>query len=118
MRHVAMDQPVAGQQRYERVLGQAFVLLHWTFEHPDFPDALALLDDRSFHYFDVRGVTRVFEFEIDERGWAMTRRDDDFWQRSAATFVDPRTMQGSGENSHDAGATWQHDYTITYSRIG
>jgi hypothetical protein len=32
------------------------------------PDALARLDDRSFHYFDVRGVTRIFDFEIDSRG--------------------------------------------------
>jgi hypothetical protein len=116
MRHVAMAQPVTGQQRYERVLDQAFVMLHWTFDHADFPDALALLDDRTFHYFDVRGVTRIFDFEIGSRGWAMTRRGDDFWQRCAATFVDVNTMEGAGENSHDAGASWQHDFDITYSR--
>jgi hypothetical protein len=117
MQHVAMGQPVAGHQRYERVLDQAFVMLHWTFDHQEFPDALALLDERTFHYFDVRGVTRVFDFEIGTLGWVMTRRGDDFWQRCAATFVDAKTMEGAGENSHDAGVTWQHDFTITYSRI-
>jgi hypothetical protein len=117
MRHAAMGQPVSGHQRYERVLDQAFVMLHWTFDHPEFPDAIVLLDDRTFHYFDVRGVTRVFDFEISALDWVMIRRDEDFWQRCAATFVDSNTMEGTGENSHDAGATWQHDFAITYSRI-
>ena len=46
----------------------------------------------------------------------MTRRGDDFWQRCTATFVDVNTMEGAGEYSHDAGASWQHDFDITYSR--
>jgi hypothetical protein len=25
-------------------------------------------------------------------------------------------MEGTGENSHDGGATWEHDYTITCTR--
>ena len=117
MRHVAMGQPVTGHQRYERVLDQAFVMLHWTFDHADFPDAVALMDECAFHYFDVRGVTRIFDFEIGPQGWSMTRRDDDFWQRCAATFVDSGMMEARGENSHDAGVSWQHDFTMTYCRI-
>lgn len=116
MLHTAMAEPVAGMQRYERVLDGAFLMLHWTFEHPEFPDAVALLDESTFHYFDVRGVTRVFDLEVGDSGWSMIRRDTDFWQRSAATFTSSDLMEGTGENSHDEGVTWQHDFSITYRR--
>lgn len=117
MRHVAMSEPVSATQRYERVLDDAFVMLHWTFDHPEFPNAIALLDDASCHYFDVRGLTRVFDLTIDDSGWSMIRRDADFWQRSAVAFVGSDTMKGTGENSHDEGATWEHDYAISYVRV-
>lgn len=116
MRHVAVSEPVVGRQRYERVLSGAFVRLEWTYDHPDFPDAIAILDERTCHYFDVRGVTRVFDLEIDGSGWQMIRRDADVWQRSSATFVGTDAMEGTGENSHDGGATWQHDFAISYVR--
>jgi hypothetical protein len=118
MHHVAMPEPVTGRQRYGRVLDGAFVMLHWTYEHPDFPDAIALLDERSYHYFDVRGIARVFHLSVDEDGWSMIRRDADFWQRSAARFRGTDAVEGNGENSHDSGATWEHDYTITCARVG
>jgi hypothetical protein len=59
MSHSALSEPVTGRQRYERVLNGAFVMLHWAYDHPEFPDAIAMLDERAYHYFDVRGVTRV-----------------------------------------------------------
>ena len=92
-------------------------MLHWTYHHPDFPDAIALLDDRTYHYFDVRGVTRVFELTIDDSGWAMIRRDKDVWQRSAGRFRGTDAIDGTGENSFDAGVTWQHDFSMSYARI-
>jgi hypothetical protein len=118
MSHAAMPEPVAGQQRYERVLEGAFVLLHWTYDHPEFPDAIALLDESTCHYFDVRSVTRIFDLEIDAAGWTMIRRDADFWQRSSVRFLSPDAMEGTGENSYDGGATWQHDFAISYARVG
>jgi hypothetical protein len=117
MRHVALDEPIRGRQRYERVLDGAFLMLRWTYEHPEFPDAIAMLDDSTLHYFDVRGVTRVFDLEVSAESWAMLRRDPDFWQRSTMSFAGPDAMHGTGENSHDAGASWQHDYTITCTRV-
>lgn len=117
MHHVAMTEPVRGRQTYDQVLDEAFVMLRWTYEHPEFPDAIALLDDSTCHYFDVRGVTRVFDFDIDDSGWTMIRRDDDVWQRSAATFVSPDEMEAVGENSYDAGQTWEHDFWMSYTRV-
>src|SRR3954452_5219705 len=82
----------------------------------DFPDAISLLDERHVHYFDVRGVSRVFDLSIDDHGWAMIRRDDDFWQRSTGRFRGADAIEGTGENSHDRGVTWVHDFSISYAR--
>src|SRR5690625_4512333 len=81
MRHSAMTEPVTGMQVYRWVLDGTFLQQDWTYEHPDFPDAIAMLDEHHLHHFDVRGITRVFDLTLDEAGWWMIRRDDDFWQR-------------------------------------
>ena len=117
MRHVAMPDPTAGRHHYERVLQGAFVMLQATYDHPELPDATALLSESALHYFDVRGVTRVFELEVDDAGWTMIRRDSDFWQRSSATFRGADEMHGPGANSHDGGVTWEHDYDMSYVRV-
>jgi hypothetical protein len=118
MQHVAVTEPVAIRHHFEWVLADAFVMFRSTCQHPDIPDAIALIEQTKYHYFDVRGFTRVFDFQIDDNGWSMIRRDPDFWQRSAVSFVGADAMQGTGENSHDGGASWEHDYTISYARIG
>lgn len=116
MQHSAMSEPVTGRQRYERVLEGAFLLQHWTYDHPDFPNAMALLSDEHYHYFDVRGIVRVFDLEVAGNGWSMIRLAEDFSQRYVAQFSGPDDIQGSGEVSRDAGATWQPDFTITCRR--
>ncbi len=117
MHHSGLAEPVTGHQRYERVLDGAFVLQHWTYDHPDFPDALALLSEQQCHYFDVRGIVRIFDLEIDEAGWSMVHLDQAFSQRFQTQFQGPDVMTGSGEASGDGGATWQPDFTITYQRV-
>lgn len=117
MRHTAMPEPVRGEQRFERVLEGAYVLLHWSYDHPDFPDALAVLDDQQMHYFDVRRVARVYDLAIDAVQWSIIRRDSDFWQRATTRFTGPDSMQGVGENSYDEGRTWAHDFVVDYRRL-
>jgi hypothetical protein len=118
MRHRALPEPVLGRQTCERVLDGAFVLLRSSYDHPDVPDAIAVLDERACHSFDVRGVSRLFDVAVDDAGWAMVRRDEDFWQRSAARFTGPDAMEGNGENSYDRGESWEHDYSMTWVRVG
>jgi hypothetical protein len=118
MQHSAMADPVTGRQRYERVLDGAFVRLDWTYDHPDFPDALAVLSDSEMHYFDVRGVTRVFELSFTDDGWSTVRVVAGFSQRATARFVGADALETVGEYSEDQGATWQHDYTMSSVRVG
>ena len=115
MHHSAMSERVTGRQPYERVLEGAFVLQQWTYDHPDFPDAMALLSEDRYHYFDVRGITRVFD--VDDAGWSMILLDEDFSQRSTARFRGQDGMDSLGEMSNDTGVTWQPDFTMAYQRV-
>jgi len=117
MHHSDMSEPVTGRQRYERVLEGAFVLQQWTYDHPDFPDSMALLSEARYHYFDVRGITRAFDFDSDDTGWSMIRLDEDYSQRQTARFRSPDVIDSTGEKSYDTGVTWQPDFTMTYQRV-
>jgi hypothetical protein len=116
MQHSALSQPITGRQRYERVLDGAFLLQHWTYDHPDFPDAMAFLSETHYHYFDVRGIVRIFDVEFNDAGWSMIHLDQDFSQRYFAQFSGRDIINGIGEASHDVGTTWQPDFTITWRR--
>jgi hypothetical protein len=117
MRHSAFPEPVPGRQRYERVLDGAFVILHWSYDHPEFPDAIAMFNESSCHYFDVRGVIRVFDFTIDDAGWSMIRIEDEFSQRTTGRFRGESVIDCVGERSGDRGATWEHDFSMELRRI-
>ena len=117
MHHSALSEPVTGRQRYEWVLDGAFVQQHWTYDHPDFPDAIALLSDDQYHYFDVRGIVRVFNLAVDDGGWSIVRLDEHFSQRHTARFRGPDFMDSTGEMSSDIGITWQPDFTMTWQRV-
>ena len=116
MQHVQLPRPVTGQSRFERVLDGAFVMVHSTCADPDIPDAIGFLGDSTYSTFDVRGVRRVFDLVVDDDAWSTIRRDEDFWQRASVRFAGDDAMEGTGENSHDQGATWEHDYTMSFVR--
>jgi hypothetical protein len=117
MHHSAMAEPVTGRQRFERVLEGAYVLLNWTYDHPDFPDAMSLLSPETMYYFDVRGIARLFDLQIDQTGWSMVRLDAEFSQRNTTRFGGPDAMDTNGECSRDGGATWRHDFTMRSTRV-
>ena len=116
MRHVAVSEAITGSQAYETVLDGAFLQQRWHYDHPEFPDAISLLSPTHMHYFDVRGITRVFELKSDETGWSIVRLDADFGQRMSFRFEDAGRMTGAGELSHDEGTTWVPDFTMEWTR--
>jgi hypothetical protein len=75
------------------------------------------------HYFDARGVVRLYEMTFDGREWTLLRRTPDFApldfaQRFTGTFSeDGDTIAGRWETSPD-GTEWQPDFELTYRRIG
>jgi hypothetical protein len=70
------------------------------------------------HYFDPRGVHRVFAVEITADTWRFWNDTPGFAQRFTGTLGDDgNTIDGQAQLSRD-GATWEDDLAITYRRTG
>ena len=73
-------------------------------------------DGLVMHYFDSRGVQRLYELELRDRTWTMARDAPGFSQRFTGTIAaDGATIDGLWTLSRD-GATWDDDLRIAYER--
>jgi hypothetical protein len=124
------DAGLRGRATFERALGGRLLIQHTEVPHPDAPDSLSLIaydaDSGGYtqHYFDDRGVVRVYSMTFDDGvAWTLLRdRADfsplDFQQRFLGSFSeDGQLIKGAWEKSTDDGATWEHDFTLIYRRI-
>jgi hypothetical protein len=103
--------------------GGSFLIERWDVAHPDFPDGIAIIgSDASAealrqHYFDSRGVIRVYEVSLRDNVWRLWRDSPDFSQRFSGTFSDDgRRITGRWEKSSD-GSNWEHDFDLTYVKV-
>jgi hypothetical protein len=74
------------------------------------------------HYYDSRGVARLYAMSFADGVWTLTRESPDFSpldfrQRFTGTFSeDGNTITGAWEKS--PGGDWEHDFALTYRRAG
>jgi hypothetical protein len=110
---------------FEWLPGRSFLVQRWEVEHPDAPDGIAIIGfdaDKATllqHYFDSRGVARVYEMTFANGVWTLQRlaTAPDFSQRFTGTFSeDGNTIVGRWESSSD-GSDWKHDFDLTYTRV-
>jgi hypothetical protein len=110
---------VSGSARVEWLEGERFLIFRARNDHPDFPDSISIIgetDGLQWHYFDSRGVYRIYEMRITDGGWEITRDAPQFPQRLMVTFEDgDNAMAGRSKLSRDD-KTWQDDLQITYRR--
>lgn len=116
-------EPIRGTSNFEWLDGERFVVWRSHYEHPRIPDAIAIIGvtngQLSMHYFDSRGVNRVYAASFDRTTWRYWRdaTAPDFSQRFTGTFSDDgNTITGRGELSHD-GDTWEDDLDLTFQRV-
>jgi hypothetical protein len=119
---------VRGRTVFEWMPGKRFLVQRFEVQHPDAPDGIAIIGfDRAKdlylqHYFDSRGVARVYEMSFDNGVWRLWRTSADFTpldfsQRFTGTFSkDASTITGRWEISHD-GTSWEHDFDLTYTKV-
>jgi hypothetical protein len=114
--------------------GERFLILRTRNDHPDFPDAVSIIGymdaDRAgadahastkggesrlaMHYFDSRGVFRVYGVDIDTEAWRMWRDAPGFSQRFDGSFTGGgETIVGQWLSSED-GVRWEDDLRITF----
>jgi hypothetical protein len=115
---------------FEWALDGRFLVQRAEITHPDAPDSVSLIgvdpggEAFSQHYFDSRGVVRVYAMTFDDGIWTLLRDSPDFsplnfWQRFTGTFgADRNTIDGRWEISHDEGSNWEKDFDLAYTRVG
>jgi hypothetical protein len=119
----------AARAVFEWMPGQRFVIQRWEIPVPEAPDGIAVIgpdpevdDNYLQHYFDSRGVARVYKMSLSDGIWKLWRDSPDFSplnfsQRFEGTFSDDaKTISGAWEISHDADA-WEHDFDLTYHKV-
>jgi hypothetical protein len=122
---------VSGGAEVQWLEGEQFLIFRAHNDHPDFPDSISIIgetDGLRWHYFDSRGVHRIYEMRVTDDSWEIGRdaagRDEPeigrgapaFSQRLTVTFEDDdNTMAGRSKISYD-NETWQDDLQITYRR--
>ncbi|HMG28316.1 MAG TPA: hypothetical protein VKH36_16050 [Acidimicrobiia bacterium] len=119
-----------GRTVFEWMTGGTFLLQRWEVPIDEAPDGLAVIgripqDNAGYlqHYFDSRGVARVYSMTFEDGVWTLSRTKADFSpldfaQRFTGTLGDDdRTIRGGWELAHD-GSTWEHDFDLVYTRVG
>jgi hypothetical protein len=114
----------SGRSEFEWALGRQYLIQRTEAPDPA-PDSMAIVavDPKTGaytqHYFDSRGVVRVYAMTFDGRSWILSRSSPDFSpldfsQRFRGKFSD-NTINGTWETSHD-GVTWERDFDLTYTK--
>jgi hypothetical protein len=117
--------PGEARVSFEWLTGGAFVIQRWSIDLPEAPDGIAIIgpgdepDTFRQHYFDSRGVHRVYEMTLADGVWKLWRdAPNPFPQRYTAAFADDgRTITGRWEKAED-GSTWETDFDLTYRKVG
>lgn len=132
--HPAMPGVVVhGSVTIEWLEGERFLIHRARLDHPDFPDSISIIGitehDRAdngpqaaapsplhMHYFDSRGVFRIYDVSIDGDVWRIWRDAPGFSQRFTGTRADDgETIDGLWEMRRDD-VSWENDLKITYRR--
>ena len=110
---------VHGHSSFEWLENEKFLMVRARNDHPDFPDSISIIGDTDglhMHYFDSRGVHRVYEVNMSDEAWKISRDAPSFSQRFIGTLRDGGdTISGLWKLSRDD-TTWEDDLKITYRR--
>ena len=125
---IAKEGPQA-RSRFEWALDGQFLLQRTEIPIPEAPDSLTIISvdlgtgAYTQHYYDSRGVVRLYAMSLADGVWTLTRESADFSplafrQRFTGTFSpDGNTISGAWEKCFN-GAGWEHDFALTYRRTG
>ena len=120
----------AGRSTFAWDLGGQFLVQRTEVPVPEAPDGLMIVGADpetgayTQHYYDSRGVVRLYAMSLDDGVWTLTREAPDFTpldfrQRFTGTFgADGNTISGAWESAPADGGPWKHDFGLTYRRAG
>lgn len=115
------------RSRFEWALDRQFLVQRTEIAIPEAPDSLAIVSADpqtgayTQHYYDSRGVVRLYAMTLAAGVWTLTRESPDFTplefaQRFTGTFSeDGNTISGAWEKRL-SGGDWEHDFDLIYRR--
>jgi hypothetical protein len=116
-----------GRSTFEWDLKGRFLVQRALSPLPEHPDGLMIisLDQDGYlqHYFDSRGVVRLYRMTLEDDTWTLLRAEPDFTplefsQRFVGAFsLDGNRIEGRWETSHDQGQNWELDFPVSYTRL-
>jgi hypothetical protein len=124
----APEEP-SGLCTFEWMLEGQFLLQRTEFSAPGPPEGVMIIgpdpegENFTQHYFDSRGVARLYAMTFDRGTWVLQRDSSDFSslafrQRFVGGFSDDgASIEGRWERSDD-GAVWELDFGLLYERAG
>jgi len=69
-------------------------------------------------YADGRGVSRVYAMTFDGETWRIWRDDQQFSQRFEAVVSAGLDLISGRWEKRSSGEEWEHDFAVTYRRLG
>ena len=115
-----------GSAVFEWMKGQNLLVQRTEVPIPEVPDSISIVaydeDTNGYvqHYFDSRGIVRLYRMSFEDGLWTLLREAPDFspldfTQRYAGTFSDDgNTIRGAWETSTNG--HWQKDFDVSYFR--
>ncbi|TFB22129.1 hypothetical protein E3U55_07450 [Filobacillus milosensis] len=119
---------INGQTVFDWMEKEKFIVQRTLINQPEFPSSTIVYDYDAKtdiylqHYFDSRGVTRLYNMSFENDVWKVWRDTPDFSQLDfSQRFVgvineSGDTIQSSWETSED-NKNWEHDFKIIYRRV-
>jgi hypothetical protein len=111
---------------FEWALGGRFLIERGEIDPPVAPNSLSVIaqdgDGFTQHYFDSRGVVRVYRMTFDGRTWTLQRDAPDFTplnfaQRYVGVLSDDGSrIDGRWESRPPDATEWEHDFDLSYVR--
>jgi hypothetical protein len=112
-----------GRTTFRWLEGEFFLIQRATVEDPAAPSGIMIIgpgetpETLEQHYYDSRGVARVYRMSLNEGVWRIWREAPGFWQRYTGVFsADGTTIEGAWEKSAD-GSEWNHDFVLNYIKV-
>jgi len=113
-----------GRTTFEWLEGGGFLIERSSVDRPEFPNAICVIGATGpdgglqQHYFDSRGVARVYDMSLEDGVWTLFREGPDWPQRYVGELnEDGNTITGSWEAGAELGAPLEHDFDLTYTRV-
>jgi hypothetical protein len=116
-----------GRSVFEWMLDGQYLLQRTEAPDPA-PDSLTIVSvdlqgAYTQHYFDSRGVTRLYAMTFTRGTWTLRRQTPDFspldfHQRFIGRFSkDGKVIKGAWEASEDEGSSWRLDFELTFTKL-